>query len=133
MHLKSFTIVCLFRFMRLFGASLFSLLSATDSQISAVVAWADDCRKGFPDYDDMQEILWHIPQMHYIDDALRLGELMYDNGWILSDRITVSKSTLQDEIKWENEKLCKALEALLALKVSMVDDGEETDAFFLHF
>ncbi len=125
-------IINFFRFMRLFGISLFSILSATERQIGAIIAWADDCQKGLPEYDDTQEVLWHIPAPNNIDDALRLGELMYDKGWILSDKITVSMTELQNEINWEMERFKKSVETLLSIKVSMIDDGKETDTFFLH-
>ena len=130
---RSVDIVNLFRFMRLFGITLFSILFATDRQINAIVAWPDDCRKGLPKSEDVQEILWHIPAPKNIDDALRLGELMYDKGWVSSDRITISISELQDEIHWERKRLNNSIETLLSIKVSMIDDGRETDFFFLHF
>ena len=37
------------------------------------------------------------------------------------------------EINWENERIKKSIETLLSIKVSMIDDGKETDSFFLHF
>ena len=119
--------------MRLFGISLFSILSATERQINAVVAWADDCRKGLPEYDDMQEILWHISNPKNLNDALRLGEFIYDKGWVSSDKITISIAKLQDEINWEINRFRKSIETLLSIKVSMIDEGKETDTFFLHF
>ncbi len=125
--------VNLFRFIRLFGISSFSILSVTKSQIRAIVAWADDGQKGFPEHDDAQEIFWNIPEREDMSDALSLGEFAYDNGWILSDMILISRVELKSEIGWDTKRFDLAIDMLLSTNVPMIDDGEETDSFFLHF
>ena len=133
MNCRSIDIVNLFRFIRLFNISLFSILETTAKQIRAVVAWADSCQRGLPEYDDTQEIIWRVPQISKIEDALLLGEFTYDNGWISSDRITISRAKLREEIGWDNTRFSDSIEILLTLRASMIDEDEETDSFFLHF
>ncbi len=123
----------LFRFMRLFGISLFSILSLSKDKISAIIAWPDSCKNGFPDPDESQEILWHIYQNEDIDDALLMGEYAYDNSLISSDKFIISKSRLQDTIGWDSVRFERAVNTLLSIRVKMIDDGEETDEFLIHF
>ena len=125
-------VVALFRFMRLFEISLFSILAITDRQIKAAVAWEDDCRNGLPEYSDLQEIVLQRPLSDNIDMALNLGEYIYDNGWISIDKITISLTMLQRKINWTDNQFQEAIETLLSFKVSMVDNGKEGDSFYLH-
>ena len=121
-----------FRFMRLAGTSLFSILRIERECIHAVVAWEEDCRMGIPEPGDTQEVRWVCDTDPRVDDALAVGEYAYDAGWISIDRMTVDCRELEDNLGWDAKRVADAIDKLVQLKVQMIDDGEETDSFFLH-
>ncbi len=47
-------------------------------------------------------------------------------------KIIVDYELLQSKINWESKKFDAALNTLLSIRVSMLDDGEETDSFLIH-
>lgn len=124
-------IVRFFRFMRLFRVSFFSLLEVEPHRIRAVVAWPDDCVGGIPDTEDMQEVVWHCLEAAS-DDALEVGEYACDEGLIASDRIRVDVDEIRRQFGWNPARSRDALDMLLQMRVSMIDDGKETDEFLLH-
>ena len=129
----NYEIIYFFRYMRLFEVTFFSIVSLSDSQIRAKVTWLDACCNGMPEEnDDIQEVAWRIPSPPGIEDALKLAEFMYNKGCILSDKIDCNLSDVQAEINWEGTRFKRALKILLEIKAPMIDDGEQTDYFFLH-
>lgn len=116
----------LFKFMSLFRISRFKILSVDDKTIKAQVGWADD-------EEESQDILWHIQDNDSMEDALTLGKTIYDNKLLSNDKIIVDYEILQGKINWPSKKFEAALDTLLSIKVNMLDDGEETDIFFIHF
>jgi hypothetical protein len=128
----SIQIVMFFRFMRLFRTTLFSILKIEAGRIHALVAWEEDCRDGIPDAEDTQRVLWICDEDSKIDDALTAGEYAYDAGWIDSDRLSIEEGELQESLGWDIERTTAAVKKLTRIRVLMIDDGEETDSFFLH-
>jgi hypothetical protein len=122
-----------FRFMRLFDITFFSILNINEKTISAIVAWPEDCIKGFPNPDDAQEIEWIKSDASNFDDALALGEHAKENGWIDSDRLCTTPANLQKSLDWPLEKLERAIKILLKIEVKMIDDGKPSDSFFFHW
>ncbi len=125
-------VVALFRFIRLFGVSMISTLRVCEKHVDALVAWDDDCHDGIPDHDDVQNVRWEFATSPYLNDALTVGEFAYDMGWISSDKVELDKMELQNVLGWDEDRIKSAIETLFKLKVQMLDDGEETDTFFLH-
>ncbi len=97
-----------------------------------LIAWEEDCQNGIPDAEDVQEVKWVCSIDSKIDDALIVGEYAYDAGWIFSDRLAINENELQESFGWNDERTVKAVDKLMQLRVSMVDNGQETDSFFLH-
>lgn len=128
----SLQVVRFFRFMRLAGTSLFSVLRIERDCIHAVVAWKEDCRLGIPDPKDTQEVRWVCDTDPRVDDALTVGEYAYDAGWISIDRIALDCREIEDGLGWNAKRVTDAIDKLMQLRAPMIDDGEETDAFFLH-
>ena len=118
--------------MRLFRTSLFSVIRIDLNHIYALVAWKEDCINGIPDLDDSQMVLWDRASTLEIDDALAIGEFAYDSGWITSDKLTVNEYAIQSAMGWNAERTKAAIDKLLAIRVKMIDDGEEGDTFFFH-
>lgn len=121
------------RFMNIFGINRFKIISADSKTIRAQIGWPDDGSDDYDEAEKVQNILWHIQDDESIEDALILGEFIRNNNLISIDKIIVDYELLQSKINWESKKFDKALNILLAIKVSMIDDGEETDIFFIHF
>jgi len=128
----SFQVVSCFRFMRLFGTSSFSVVRISTSAVSALVAWPEDCHCGVPSVEDTQQITWEHDSSAELSDCLTVGEFAHDAGWICSDIINVSETELKRGLQWHEERVRNAVTKLLSLRVRMVDDGVETDFFFLH-
>ena len=67
------------------------------------------------------------------ESTLKLIQIINENGWCDIDKITVSKKELFQKLKWNNEKLFnEAFAELFDVEINMLDNGEETDSFFVH-
>ena len=129
---NSFQIISFFRFMRLFNITMFSLLNIDQEKIYALIAWREDCKAGIPKLEDAQKVCWEIKPELKINDALLIGELAYESGWIYSDKLRIEKNKIQDYTGWTIERISTAVDSLLKLRVHMIDEEEITDNFFLH-
>ncbi len=126
------TVAC-FRFTRLLGVSLFSILRVSDETIGALIAWPEDYRGALPLVEDLQEILWTFDHTEELSDALAVGEFAYDAGCIQGDRIAIREVDLSRGLLWDEERVRRGLSKLLSLRVWMIDDGTKTDFLYLHF
>ncbi len=125
-------VVALFRFIRLFGVSMISILRVGEKHVEALVAWDDGCHNGVPNQDDVQKVRWAFATTPYLNDALAVGEFAYDMEWIASDNIELDEVELQRALGWDKNRIENAIKTLFKLRVQMIDDGVETDSFFLH-
>lgn len=123
----------LHRFMSIFGINRFEISLSDPKIIRATVGWPDDGSEDYDETDEVQNILWHVQDDEAIEDALILGKFIFDNKLISIDKIIVNSNFLQNKINWKKERFNLALKMLLSIKVSMLDYGEETDSFFIHF
>ncbi len=114
------------RFMSLFGISRFKIVSCDEKIIKAQVEWLED-------EEEVQDILWHVQDNGSMEDALMLGNFIFDNKLISNDKIIVDYEILQSKINWDSKRFDRALNTLLSIKVSMLEEGKETDSFFIHF
>jgi hypothetical protein len=128
----SLQIVKFFRYMRLFGTNLFSILRVEGDRIYAIVAWSEDCKDGIPEAEDTQEVVWFRDVETETDDALSAGEYAYDAGWIASDKLTIDEQELKQALGWDGTRVTAAINRLFQIRVAMIDNGVEGDAFFLH-
>lgn len=123
----------LFRFMMIFDINRFQLRGVHGKTISAKVGWADD---GSPDYDEdeeVQDIEWDVQKFENMEDALILAEYLIDNRLISTDKIAITEIEFRERLGWETQRYDDALKTLLSVRVDMVDNGERTDYFFIHF
>lgn len=126
-------ITYLFRFMLMFEINRFWILGVTNKTISARVGWADD---GSPDYEEdeeTQDVEWDILHVENMEDALEIAEYLIEEGLLEGDKITVCRGELLTRIGWQKDRFEAAIDALLTIRVDMVDDGRRTDYFFVHF
>jgi hypothetical protein len=95
------------------------------------VVWADEPK-------EFQEFAVDINQKPLKDDSLAIAEFLHARDLMDIDRIAVSRSELLQMFSlaahndWTSDRLNAALDGLEEFRVHMVDNGEETDIFFLH-
>jgi hypothetical protein len=95
------------------------------------VAWADDP-------NEFQEFAVDINQKPLTDDSLALAEFLHVRNLVDIDKIFISRPellqmfSLAGHSDWTLDRLNAALDDLEEFSVHMVDNGEETDIFFLH-
>ncbi len=91
------------------------------------------------DPEEMQDFIWHIEESNAPKEEIHiLAALLNEQKLLDVDKIKVSRREL---IKSYCEKVGRVipesefvgiLEALESISVPMVDEGEETDIFFIH-
>lgn len=89
------------------------------------------------DEDATQNFSWVIELEESILKKLKLlCECLIRNNLIKGDRIIVTESELQKrfiELGWDIGEAQRNIDCLLSVEMKMVDDGEDTDSFFIHF
>ena len=63
-------------------------------------------------------------------------DILKKNEWLHNDKVIISKQDVANYLKymgWENVDINTTFLFLFSLKIKMVDDGKETDSFFIHF
>ncbi len=128
----STAVVKLFRFLRLFDITMFSVLEATGEYVRAVVAWEDGCEGGIPVPEEVQEVLWHYGTSPISEDSLLVAEYAYNVDLVHADKPKIDADTVSRALGWNRERVDSAIAELLMIRVDMVDDDEVTDAFQLH-
>ncbi|MGY0425268.1 MAG: hypothetical protein ACWIPI_00350 [Polaribacter sp.] len=116
--------------------SFFSLFKAkvkitqfTEEEVFGILKWEDD--------DDIQNFKWYnifsnealiiLKELCYFIKKLRLND---------NDKIIIAERELRNKLSsfnWKNSKIEKGIDALTSINIKMVDEGEETDSFFIHF
>ena len=87
--------------------------------------------------DDTQDFKWYnifsneaLVILKELCDLIKKYKLNDNDTIIITERELRSKLT---SFNWDNNKIEKGIDALISISIKMVDDGEETDSFFLHF
>ena len=89
--------------------------------------------------EQTQEFIWHkseseVPSQEVID----LIKLIRKKKLLSIDQLVVTRSELRESynieygLKTNEQEFSNVLESLEMIEVSMVDDGKETDAYFIH-
>ena len=103
--------------------------SIENDEIRGTATWLDD--------PDTQDFKWTININS--QDAINLSDLCIDiknNGYNRNDYITITEEQLAASLEKHNwgKGATKALiDKLLDIEVKMIDEGQETDSFFIHF
>ncbi|MEH0761984.1 hypothetical protein H4F20_20175 [Vibrio sp. 16] len=115
------------------GAQKIAWNKESESSISGTVLYELD------DPEETQDFIWHKMESEIPPkDVESLVELLCEQKLLSLDKITVCRQTLKklycnkvgriiSEVEFQT-----TFEALMAIEVSMVDDGRETDVFFIH-
>ena len=115
-------------FFSIFNAYMVNI-KPTKEGIHAFVEWKDE--------DELQEIYWDCKiSDEYLMGLTKLIEYIINNKLIYIDKIQIQKHQLSNQLSslgWTIEKTEDVIETLLSLKVDMIDCGQKTDSFFIHF
>lgn len=89
------------------------------------------------DEEEVQIFRWHIEASE--EDIKRMNSLcnlLIEKNLVEGDRITITENDLVMGMKsagWDSNNAELAINTLMSTEVKMVDDGQETDSFFIHF
>ncbi|MFC6631832.1 hypothetical protein [Microbulbifer taiwanensis] len=120
-------------FLMALGAKQIHWKSETDTSISGVVFYEVN------DPEEYQEFIWHAKESESPSaEVTNLAQLIKEHSLLSIDKIKVSRCDLRKlyskkigRIVSESEFLVY-LETLFSIEVSMVDEGSETDVYFIH-
>ena len=86
--------------------------------------------------EETQEFVWYYSSFNEIPRAIQLLDILKKNEWLHNDKVIISKQDVVNYLKymgWENVDINTTFLFLFSLKIKMVDDGKESDSFFIHF
>ena len=118
--------------LKVFNVTITDKLS-TNAKLIGSVLWDDDLID-----DEPQDYIWYIPSNNqHLHDTIQLVNFIIKYKLIEGDKITLNedelKNKLVNENNWNENKFVNALEYLIKLDIRMVDNGEETSSFYIHF
>lgn len=115
-------------FFALFKAYLIEL-KIEYNKVYGIVSWKGE--------EEKQSFYWEINFEKSILQKIRLlCEFLIKHDLILGDKISISLSELKAKLQkygWDLNEAEKVIDQLCSVKIKMLDDGDETDSFFIHF
>jgi hypothetical protein len=123
----------LIEFLGALGAKEIQWHKETNTSLSGSVIYEID----YP--EEVQEFIWHVQESESPSEGVRkLAELLNEKHLLSIDQISVSRCELRNlysiklgRVVPENEFIA-ILETLESIEVPMVDEGKETDVYFIH-
>ena len=84
------------------------------------------------DLEERQDFVWHMSEKDVpSDDVIKLIQYIKENNLIYGDRIT--RKIYDSDLNFvDQSKQEEMVNALFKVEVTMIDNGEETDKFFIH-
>lgn len=85
---------------------------------------------------EIQEFVWHYSDLNQVPTATQLLDILKEKKWLHKDKVIISKCDMIKYLKhinWNNDDINNTILFLFSLRISLVDNGEETDSFFIHF
>lgn len=120
--------VFLLSFFEVFNASV-DKYKIEGKKILGKIRWKDD--------NEVQNFSWVVELDETVLKKLKLlCEYLIKNNLMHGDKIIITESELQKrliQLGWDIREAKKNIDSLLCIEMKMVDDGEETDSFFIHF
>jgi hypothetical protein len=115
-------------FFNLFNAKI-EEYKIIDQKIIGTVGWLNE--------DDKQNFVLHIDfDIANLINAKLLCDYLFENNFVVGDNLIVSESDLLLRLikdGWNESEAKGAINFLCYFDVKMIDDGEETDSFYIHF
>ncbi len=113
-------------FLGLYGVNKVEITNVDTGKIYGIANYLDD--------DEKQEFCWHVNE-HNIpsDELIQLIKVIRDNKFNRTDKIIVTADTIFEKSGWtDRTKFNSTYDKLFDIEVKMIDDGEETDSYFIH-
>lgn len=100
-----------------------------DNKIFGTLGWVGE--------EDKQDFSWSI----VFDDSMLLKlkllcDFLQEHSLIEGDKILISETELKKQLaklNWNLQEADEQINNLCNIEIKMIDDGEETDSFFIHF
>jgi len=119
-----------------FLSSFFSIFHAQikdysrrDEKMEGTLCWEEE--------EEIQNFSWIInPEIELLNKSERLCKFLTKFNLTSGDMILISENELKDKLVqegWSFEDAEKSINCLCSIEVKMIDEGEETDSFFVHF
>lgn len=118
-----------------FLSSFFQVYSAHIEEINIVGSKAI----GIVKYDDNsgeQYFSWNIPDIHLIVKGIEVLDYIFSNKLMRGDKLTVSRISIINNLisnGWNESEVIGTIDFLFGIKIDMLDDGEKTDFFYIHW
>ena len=114
-------------FLKFYKVEKIELINESADSISGIAIYDES------DPEEKQEFIWHKTENEVAAIELNiLIEKIIEEKWHDGYKIIKNISEI-DFIEFDNETRNKMEFELFEIKIRMVDDGEETDSFFVHF
>ena len=114
-------------FLKLYGVEKIELPNQTENSISGIAIYNES------DQVEQQGFIWHISEDEVPPIELnilieKIVEEKLHDGDKISERIEEIEFT-----QFSNETKAKILDKLFDIEIRMIDNGEETDSYFVHY
>ncbi|MDY7394293.1 hypothetical protein UMM65_03510 [Aureibaculum sp. 2210JD6-5] len=114
-------------YLKLYGVEKIKLFNETKSTISGLAIYDES------DLDERQEFIWYKSEQEVPPpELIVLIEKIVANKWHTGDKISEHIEELEFS-EFDNQTKEKILNELFDIKIKMIDDGEETDSFYVHY
>jgi hypothetical protein len=113
-------------FLGLYEVHKVEITNATIDKIYGIAIYLDN--------DDKQEFCWHMSEQNVPTDGLnQLIKVIKDNKFNRTDKIVVTADMIFEKSGWtDRKKFNFTYDNLFEIEVKMIDNGEETDSYFIH-
>lgn len=114
-------------YLKLFGVEKIELINKTVDSISGIAIYDEN------DPEERQEFIWHKSEKEVPSAELNiLIEKIVAEKWHNGDKIWAEIEKMQFA-EFNNLTRDKILDELFDVRIRMIDDGEETDSYWVHF
>ena len=113
-------------YLKLYGVERIELIDKTVASISGIAIYDEN------DPEERQEFIWHKSEKQVPSPELNiLIEKIVEEKWHNGDKISENIEELEFE-EFDNTTKEKILTELFDVQIRMVEDGEETDSYWVH-
>jgi hypothetical protein len=114
-------------YLKLYGVERIELIDKTVDSISGIAIYDEN------DLEERQEFIWHKSEKQVPSPELNiLIEKIVAEKWHNGDKISENIEELEFE-EFDNTTKEKILTELFDVQIRMVEDGEETDSYWVHY
>ena len=114
-------------FLKLYAVERIKLLNETQDAYHGVAIYDED------DPEERQEFIWHISEDNTpSSELITLIDKIVAEKWHNGDKISSHIEEMEFN-EFDNSVRDKILDELFDVRIRMIDDGEETDSYWVHF